>query len=267
MRTFSFGGGVQSMAVLVLAAQGKLKYDNFLFSNVGNDAENPDTISYFYNYAKPFAEKHDIDLLELHRVPKKGRNKGKNESLYQNLILENRRTIEIPVRMANGSPGRRSCTYEFKIKVIAKWQKKNGATLNNPAITGIGISLDELQRARNKPYYEWQVLEYPLLDLKLKRNDCIEIIKESGLPVPPKSSCWFCPFHTYKDWSDLKKQKPELFQKAVDLEILLNKRRSDLGKDSIFLSQRRLPLNEAVSIQFDLFEDIELPCDTGHCFV
>ena len=267
MRTFSFGGGIQSMAVLVLAAQGKLHYDNFLFSNVGNDAENPDTINYFHTYAKPFAEKHNLNLLEISRVPTKGRNKGKSESLYQNLILENRRTLEIPVRMSNGSPGRRGCTYEFKIKVVARWQKKRGATKDNPAITGIGISLDEFQRARNKPYYDWQVLEYPLLDLKFERNHCKEVIEDSGLPVPPKSSCWFCPFHTYKEWSDLKKNKPDLFQKAVDLEILLNERRSKLGKDSIFLNQKCMPLNEAVSVQFDLFDEVELTCDTGHCFV
>ena len=41
MRTFSFGGGVQSTAVLVLQAQNKLPepYDVFLFANVGDDSE------------------------------------------------------------------------------------------------------------------------------------------------------------------------------------------------------------------------------------
>jgi hypothetical protein len=267
LKTFSFGGGRQSMAVLVLASQGKLNYDAFLFSNVGDDAENPDTIKYFNEYALPFAEKHKLNLKEIHRIPKKGRNKGNKESLYQNLILENRRTIEIPILMKNGAFGRRGCTHEFKIKVVGKWQKRNGATKDNPAITGIGISLDEYKRARNKAYYEWQILEYPLLDLRLTRDDCIKIIKESGLPVPPKSACWFCPFHSFQEWIELKKKKPELFQKAIDLEILLNKRRETLNKDEIFLTKKLVPLDKAFDNQLELFDDVELTCDTGHCFV
>lgn len=267
MRTFSFGGGRQSMAVLVLAAQNKLQYDAFLFSNVGEDSENPQTIKYFNEIAKPFSEKHNLNLIELHRIPVKGRNKGKIETLYSNLIYDKRRTIEIPVRMSNGATGKRSCTYEFKIKVVAKWQKKNGATLNNPAITGLGISLDEIHRARTKSYVDFQILEYPLLDLKLTANDCIEIIKESGLPVPPKSSCWFCPFHSRKEWSDMLINQPDLFRKAVELEKTLNLRRQQLNKDPIFFNNKAIPLQDAVEAQLDIFETDDRTCDTGHCFV
>ncbi|WP_254897837.1 hypothetical protein [Kitasatospora sp. NA04385] len=35
IRSFSFGGGVQSTAALVLAAQGRIDYRTFLFANVG----------------------------------------------------------------------------------------------------------------------------------------------------------------------------------------------------------------------------------------
>ena len=43
MRTFSFGAGVQSTAVLALQALGRLPdpYDVFLFANVGDDSEDP----------------------------------------------------------------------------------------------------------------------------------------------------------------------------------------------------------------------------------
>ena len=36
---FSCGGGVQSTACLVLAAQGKIPYQTFIFANVGDKAE------------------------------------------------------------------------------------------------------------------------------------------------------------------------------------------------------------------------------------
>ena len=71
-RYFSFGGGVQSTAVLVLAAQGRVQYDAFLFSNVGNDSENPATIAYVENVAKPFAAAHGIELVELQKRRRTG---------------------------------------------------------------------------------------------------------------------------------------------------------------------------------------------------
>lgn len=49
VNVFSFGGGVQSTAVLVLQATGRLPrdYDHFVFANVGNDSEHPDVINYY----------------------------------------------------------------------------------------------------------------------------------------------------------------------------------------------------------------------------
>jgi hypothetical protein len=41
LKVFSFGGGVQSMGVMVLAARGVLDYKTFLFANVGDDSEYP----------------------------------------------------------------------------------------------------------------------------------------------------------------------------------------------------------------------------------
>lgn len=42
---FSTGGGVQSTACLVLAAQGKIPYRTFVFANVGDKAESPATLT------------------------------------------------------------------------------------------------------------------------------------------------------------------------------------------------------------------------------
>lgn len=125
-RYFSFGGGVQSMAVMVLAAQGKVRYDQFLFANVGEDSENPATLVYLENYAKPFAEDYDIDLVELHHL-----RKGTPETLLGR-IQRSERSLPLPVRMSNGAPGRRSCTTDFKIRVIARYQKQGGQASATP---------------------------------------------------------------------------------------------------------------------------------------
>jgi len=50
------------MAALVLASQGKIDYNWFVFCDVGADSENPDTLRYLHEIAIPFAEKNNIRL-------------------------------------------------------------------------------------------------------------------------------------------------------------------------------------------------------------
>lgn len=259
LRTMSFGGGVQSMAVLVLAAQGKVQYDHFVFANVGHNAENPATLRYLEEYAKPYADEHGIDLIELHKTIR-----GEPVDLYDYLMADNK-SVKIPVRLSNGAPGSRNCTTDWKIHVIAKWLKQHGATKDAPAVTGLGISTDEARRARKDSGIAWQVLEYPLIDLQLSRRDCMALIAAAGLPVPPKSSCWFCPYKRKTEWQEMRRKQPELFDKAVQLEQRLNEKRDAMGKDIVYLHPSLHPLDQVVGIQHPLFEDED--CDSGYCFL
>lgn len=265
MRVFSFGGGVQSTAVLVLAAQRKVQYDAFLFCNVGEDSESPATLRYFREYALPFAEEFGIPLYELRRVKRT----GEVETLYGRLTRAGSKSVPIPVRMNNsGAPGTRSCTADFKIRIVARWQKQHGATVADPAVTGLGISIDEWHRARKDSGIPHQVLEYPLIDLRLSRADCMNIITHAGLPVPPKSSCFFCPMHTIAEWKRIKREEPDLFQRSVELERLLNARRVALGRDPVWLTRALRPLDEALGdgVQLSMDDAME-NCESGYCMV
>lgn len=73
LKAFSFGGGVQSTAALVLASSSKLDYRTFLFCNVGEDSEHPDTLSYVHEIAVPFAAQHGLALIELQKVRRDAR--------------------------------------------------------------------------------------------------------------------------------------------------------------------------------------------------
>lgn len=263
-RIFSYGGGVQSTAALVLAAQGAIDFPTFVFANVGEDSENPDTLAYVEQHAKPYAAANGIELVEIRYT----RRDGKQPSLLQ-YVEQHERSLKIPVRMSNGAPGRRSCTSEFKILPVARFAKKRGATKQNPGVQGLGISIDEYQRMRTDSGIAWQTLEYPLIDLRLDRANCMAIIERAGLPVPPKSSCYFCPFHTRRAWQELRDRKPALFDKAVALETMLNERRDTLGRDHVFLHSSALPLLEATSPhqQLDMFADVEDSCESGYCMV
>lgn len=151
LRTFSSGGGVQSTAALVLSAQGRIDFPVHLFANVGDDSEHPATLAYVAEVIKPYAAEHGIEFHELRRV-KRG---GSGETLLDRLMSEGGEsgTVSIPVRKrVQGPPMRRSCTQDFKLRVVGKWLRHHGATEDDPAVVGIGFSTDEVERiARPSP--------------------------------------------------------------------------------------------------------------------
>lgn len=261
IRTFAYGGGVQSTAALVLAAQGAIDFPVFLFANVGHDSEYPATLAYVQNVARPFAAASGIELVEVAKTYQ-----GRQETLL-GMIKRRPRSVPIPVRMPNGAPASRTCTADFKIDVMAKWQKAAGATATDPAVMGLGISIDEWHRAKSDSGIAWQVLSYPLIDLRMSRLDCEKMIAGAGLPIPPKSACWFCPFHSRNEWIRIKRDEPALFAQALDLEQLMNDRRAAQGKDPVYFHASAYPLDRAVGDQLPLFDDSMAVCESGYCMI
>lgn len=268
VRAFSFGGGVQSTAALCLQAQGRLGegFDLFVFAQVGRDSENPDTVIYVDDYAKPFAAAHGIELVE---VQKRRRN-GEPDTI-RTWLDRTPKSIGIPVRMANGAPGNRSCTEQFKIRPINQELKRRGATAKTPAIVGMGITIEEWHRIRtNRDDEPFKRLAYPFIDLVFDRQDCLNVIARAGLPEPPKSSCTFCPMHRLGEWFEMKMKHPERFAECVRMERMFNRRRRELGKDSVYLSSRGVPLDQLfgdhdqLSLALNVFEGAS--CDiAGYC--
>ena len=196
---------------------------------------------------------------------------GDTETLLTRLSRSTAASPAFPVRDAeNGAPGTRSCTMDFKMRVIAKWLKSQGATPANPATVLIGFSWDEAHRVGKATARAFERIEYPLLDLRLARHDCQQIILRAGLPLPPKSACWFCPYHRPSVWAEMRRDRPVLFWKAADLERLLNERRDRLGKNRVYLTRFGKPLDEAVPE--DMQADLDFgsgpgeTCDEGYCW-
>jgi hypothetical protein len=255
IRAISYGGGVQSTALLVLAARGEIDFPTALFANVGDDAEHPDTLRYVDEVAVPFARERGIDL----RIVRKRRRDGSLDSLMARIERDST-TVPIPMRMSrSGAPGNRSCTAEFKIRPLAAELKRLGATRERPATVALGISVDEYQRMRSDSGIPYEVLAYPLIDLRMDRSACVEVIRREGLPVPPKSSCFFCPFHDRRAWLALMRDRPDLFEKAASIEAQMNERRLAMGRDEVWMTGSLRPLKEAIT------EDGQLDLWGGSC--
>lgn len=268
-RAFSFGGGTQSTAALVLAAEGRLDYRTFLFANVGEDSEYPDTLRYLERIAIPFARAHGIELTEVRRRDRHGR-----PQTLLGRIERSPRSIPIPVRMGpSGAPGNRTCTAEFKIRVIERELRRRGATKEARAVVGIGISTDEPGRvgAELDPRSPYQLRRYPLYEMGLSRADCQKVIRDAGLPLPPRSAGWFCPFHSAEEWRRLARRDPALFERACALEDELHGRGEALGRGEFFLTRHGVPLRDLFhGDELALFEDedplgLEAGCGSGHC--
>ena len=175
MRIISYGGGVQSTAMVIMAATHNAAFeeacggpiDAALFSNVGDDSEHPATLDYVRNVIQPWAAEHGFPVEILEKV----RRDGRKETLLEHLSRPESRSVPIPVRMSNGAPGRRSCTVDYKIKVIHKWLREHGATKDNIATVAIGISTDEFQRIGRANNAAFEEKIYPLITLDMARTD------------------------------------------------------------------------------------------------
>ena len=196
----SLGCGVNSVALLVWAAQGKIQVDEAVFADPGS--EEPETYEYWQNVIVPFCFDNEINLARLNREG----NLLKEECIEKKII---------PIRAW------RWCTDKWKIKVVRNYAfQKYGKEKEVNFI--IGFSSDEKERG------EKCVLgnKYPLIEKGIDREGCKKIIQEvefthnkpKGLPIPVKSGCSFCVFKSREAWLSLLKNHPEKYAEAEQLE-------------------------------------------------
>lgn len=204
-RFLSLGLGVQSSTILFLIEHGLVEpVDVALFA----DTRHESTATYeWLAYLKQTIKKTDIrvvdagDLLEVQTTPKI--NKKTKKPYY-------RRLIPLFVHgTQKGKIGRiqtRGCSLEFKRKPLMRIQKElSGARYGQNWVAAdvlFGISTDEASRMRDSDV-PWIRNCYPLIDLNMSRQDCIKWLEDKKIPIPPRSSCIFCPFHTLDEWREL----------------------------------------------------------------
>ncbi len=243
MEIISLGGGVQSSALLILNALGcvRPKATHAVFADTGGEFE-----STLGNVARlqAWSQEHGGPEVVITRRPGPG--------LYAyHWDPDSRPVTPLCVRAEpSGGLWKRDCTIRWKIKVVQRWLRDQGAS---EATVQLGISYDETQRMKASPD-QWVTNRWPLIELRLTRADCRRIIQEAGLPVPTKSACWFCPLRPVGYWTWLAAHAPERFEAAARLEDRVNEQNAQAGKEPCYLSSRHRPLREAFSTdQIPLF--------------
>jgi hypothetical protein len=164
-----------------------------------------------------------------------------------------KRFASMPLRTLSpeGSEGmiRRQCTREYKIEVIERearrllgLQPKQRAPKSSVEFWH-GISADEAGRTRDARG-RWYALRYPLifdLDPPMTRRDCLAWLESHGYPLPRKSACLGCPFHSDDEWRQIK-SNPEEWADVVEFDNAIRNCGGMRGK--VYLHRSCKPLAE-----------------------
>ncbi len=262
LRVLSLGAGVQSSALLILAAQGKLgpKPDAAIFADTGWE---PRTV-----YAH--LDRLEAEIARPAGIPVYRVSRGNIREDALNPEAPWFGTIPVYIKNPDGSEGmlRRQCTKGYKLAPIREKLREllgarirdDGRVLAAPkgrwAEQWIGISTDERSRALDDAgnLKTGDVLysrnRYPLLELGLSRDDCHTVLTDAGFGNTPKSACIGCPYHTNPHWRMIR-EDPADWADAVDFDARIRKgsaraiRNGTPLRGEAYLHRSRVPLADA----------------------
>ena len=215
MRILSLGAGVQSTAMLLMADAGELgpKPDHAIFSDTGWE---PPAV---YEHLDRLEEATSIPI---HRVSAGNIREKTLDS------KEGYRWAALPfwTETPDGRAGplRRMCTKEYKIEPIVKKTRELLGLAKRQRAAGkykveqwFGISIDEASRMKPTGY-SWMISRYPLIEKSMHREDCVTWLAKAGWERPAKSACIGCPYHSDLYWREMKRERPEEWQQAVEFD-------------------------------------------------
>ena len=233
----SYGGGIQSTALVMLAMRERWVIDEIVHVDLV-DAESPATREYVRYFRGWLLREHGRDITVIER------------NMYRDM-LDKPQFTPVPWR---GKYERfmlsRQCTRQYKVAPLQRYLYDRYPDGRIGLM--LGISVDEYHRMRDSSAARIDHV-YPLVDARLTRWQCRDIIERAGLAVPWKSSCWFCPYRSIRSQWALVQRYPDLAGMARVLEDRINAERRFRGKDEIVVLR-----TDGVEEQGDF-------CDAGYC--
>lgn len=258
----SYGGGVNSLAMLLGMHARGLKPDAIVFSDTRG--EKPETYAHMRDVLAPWLARVGFPLLTVVCRADFPNSKTGDASLEAECL----RLGNVPSRAF----GFGTCADKWKIDPFKWWAKTwppavaawaAGADVRR----AIGYDAGEGRRVTahgDKGFSKW----FPLIEWKADRDVCLSWILEAGMPVPPKSACFYCPSSTKAEVLALAKTHPDLMARATSMEKAAN----DTGRWAIKGLGRRFAWADLVAAaddQRELFPSAPVEacttCDDGGC--
>ena len=174
----SYGGGVNSTALLVGLHQHRIPVDLILFADTG--AEHP----------------HTQECLQSGTLPSMAYG-FKRCSLKHKI-----------------GPQEKFCNHYPPCRKVWAAGKRVVKFIGYDAGEGYRSDKVLLGDLADPKYSKW----YPLMEWRWDRAACQRAIDDAGLPQPGKSSCFFCPSMRAEEIIYLRDHHPDLFRRAIALE-------------------------------------------------
>jgi len=238
----SYGGGIQTIAMCVLVAQGKLPRPDYVIA-ADTGREMPTTWEYADEVARPLLASVGLELhVAGHELATRDLYSGNDD-------------LMIPAYTPTGKLPT-FCSSEWKQRVVYRYARQI-LGCGTDQVNWIGFSLDEVKRIKNE-----DGRRYPLIELMLTRADCEYLIEQAGLPLPHKSRCWMCPHQHNAEWREVRAM-PELWREVIELDHEI---RDNDERGGVYLHPQRVPL-ELANIDADDRREPNRQCAFGVCFV
>jgi hypothetical protein len=257
LRILSYGGGVQSTTIALMAATGFIeRIDHAIFADTQSE---PESVYRYMAWAEAEIARSPHPF-PVHRVT---HGSLEASALDMKVTADGRRysRVDVPffTRSDAGVIGKiphRSCTRDYKIQPVQRLARQLASVKRGQKYCSvhqlIGISRDEAHRAKpargkspGAPVY-WLENQWPLLELGYYRGHCLEWMRQRGYPEPPRSACVFCPFHSDDEWIRLRDHEPVEFARAVQFErdLQAGKTATDNFSSIPYLHRSCVPLDQ-----------------------
>ena len=271
LRVLSLGAGVQSSTLALMIEKGQVPMvDAAIFADVKGE---PKAVYEWLDYLQTQVTKYPIYVVTWRNLKQdildasEGKYKAFTAPFFSKNIVTGKKRMLL-----------RQCTGDYKIKpVIKKVRELIGLKKNEKRKKGtkvemlMGISKDEIFRMKTNPIKYIQNV-YPLVEMDLRRQDCLDWLKKNNYPQAPRSACTFCPYHSLSEWKEIKKNKKE-WEEVVAIDKAIRKQekfksKDEFSEDELFLHSKCVPIDEIdfdkEDPQMDLFFGMQNECE-GMC--
>lgn len=265
IRVLSLGLGLQSVTLAFMSARGDLPMlDAAIFSDTGE--EKRATYEYL-DYMRPLLP------FPIHVVRRPGMTLGQHAVKIAHEDVT--RTSSPPWFTANPDgmlP--KQCNSEFKKRPVQREIKRmirerTGAHRlpKEPVVEQwFGMTMDELNRLSDSGvaylHHRYPLVEEPF---RFKRAQCETWLAERQLRIPPKSSCFYCPYQRNDQWRDMRDNHPLDWADAVAFDRAI--RPGFFGMEGeAYVHKQRVPLDEVdLSTLEDHGQGSVFGCGDGVC--
>jgi len=238
------GLGNNSVAMMIKKVQLGEQVDLILFADTGG--EKPRTYQYLDMFSKWLSDRDYPEIIVVKKVRADGRIHELEEDCLENNMLP------------SIAYGFKSCSLKFKVgpqdKYCNNWAPAKAHWKAGGKVTKLmGIHASETHRAIESKDKKYE-FEYPLIEWDMDGEDCEELIKSAGLPVPGKSACFFCPSSKMAEIMALPRDLQEravAMEENADLTTVLGLGRRFSWKNAIKADREQMRLFDNMVPEID----------------